>query len=142
MNWGLQLFYWAILLAVLMAPSWAGSMVPGLGAELGTDLIRWNQRPKSGSAEELSQNFSQMFLEQVYLKNYMKNPELFQPEDSDQSVVPAASPMYAELMRQALAKELARSDRLKLNAKLKPYFEKRQKAQQLRTVQLQNPEIN
>ena len=78
----------------------------------------------------------------IELKNYMKNPELFQPEDSDQSVVPAASPMYAELMRQALAKELARSDRLKLNAKLKPYFEKRQKAQQLRTVQLQNPEIN
>ena len=142
MNWGLHLFYWAILLLVLMAPSWAGSMVPGLGSELGTDLIRWNSRPKSGSAEELSQNFSQMFLEQVYLKNYMKNPELFQPEDSDQSVVPASSPMYAELMRQALAKELARSDRLKLNAKLKPYFEKRQREQALRQVHLQNLENN
>ncbi|MCC6559691.1 MAG: hypothetical protein IT372_42785 [Polyangiaceae bacterium] len=138
----MNLLYWVLLALVLAAPVFAGSLVPGLGNELGTDLIRWNDHSVPNSSDELSQKFSQMFLEQVYLKNFMKTPELFAPDESEESVVPPTSPIYAELMRRAMAQELSRTDRLKLNAKLKPHFEKRQQAQIIRTVRLTALEIN
>lgn len=93
--------------------------LPSLTQDLSADLINLSRRPHTATRKDVQQSLEQLMIREVFLKNMLSNPELFKPEEKD-SVLPASSPVYSEMLKTAFARELAERDTLHLT----PFFKR------------------